>query len=97
MDPNQFKELMGKLSEITRLLSAVANPSQTEARAHIISTPMRRRMFKLMNGKTPMKKIANTVGTSTQNVNIFVKDLQRAGLVSLVRIGKGKTKCPKRL
>jgi len=97
MEKEQFKQLMDKLSEITRLLSTLAKPEQTQARQSLLSTPLRRKMFKLMNGKRPTKEIADLAGTSKRNVDILVKELHRAGLVSLIQLGKGKTKAPKRL
>jgi len=79
MEPRQFSQLMDELSEITRLLGVIARPIRTEARARLLSTPLRKKMFKLMNGKRPTKEIANMVGTSRQNVDFFVKELRKAG------------------
>lgn len=88
---------MEKLSEITRLLNTLAKPAQAKALESLISTPLRKKMFNLMNGKRSTKQIAGMVGTSKRNVDRFVKELHKAGLISLKKLLKGKTKCPDRL
>ena len=97
MDDKQFRQLMDKLSEISRLLGAVAKPTQSGAQKALLSTPLRIRMFKLMNGQRSTKEIAAMTERSKRNVDIFVKELHEAGLVSLIPLGKGKTKCPKKV
>jgi len=97
MERKQFNQLMDRLSKITWLLGVLATPIQTQARASLLSTSLRKKMFSLMNGKRPSKEIANMAGTSRQNVDKFVKELNKAGLVILIRFGKGKTKCPRQI
>jgi len=95
---NKFeKELLKKLNEIIRLLRVMSKTYVKESKEELISTSLRRRMFKLMNGKRSTKEIAKISETTKRNVDIFVKELHTAGLIILIKKGKGKTKCPKKL
>lgn len=95
MDKKQFSEIMGKLNEITTLLKALVFSHREEAKKRLLSSEVRIKSYKLMNGKRSVRDIAGIVNTTERNVQIFVDKLENAGLIEVIKVGK--TRYPKKL
>ncbi len=83
------------LREAVKLLRIIARPQMLEIRgrfeAGMLSSPKRREMWEAMDGTRSVPDIAKHVGTSTEAVRVFAKDVQEKfpDFIELDRVGGG--------
>jgi predicted ArsR family transcriptional regulator len=61
------------------------------------TTPARRKMYRLFNGRLRIEEVAKKVGTSAEAVRLFAEECRRAGLVEYLAPKKGRGRFPKRV
>lgn len=76
-----------ELSRIRQLLEILARSHLKEELEKIATTNDRKRIWTLCDGFLSTKEIAEKVKVSQRTVQIFVKDLQEADLITIERRG----------
>lgn len=90
------EKLLAKLDEIIRLLKPISYAKSSEfgemIEQQFLTTPERKKMYNLFDGKHSQQEIAKEVGVKDATVSIFVSDLESKGLIEIKK--KGRSKIP---
>ena len=92
VDEKAIMVLLEEVSKIRQLLEMVARDSLKAELEKIATTPTRKRMWALLNGMTSTEEIAKKVNSTQRSVQIFVKELRNADLITMEKRGYPKRK-----
>ena len=101
MQVNDYMEqqILNELIQIRKMLTILSQDKlesfNDSINKRFLTTEQRRQMYELFDGENSYKTIADTVNISSEAVRKFAVQLEQAGLVELVPVGK--TKNPKRV
>lgn len=99
MDDFTTKQILNELTQIRKLITILSQDKLESFHDNIsqrfLTTEQRRQMYELFDGENSYKAIADIVNISSEGVRRFAVQLEQAGLVELVSVGK--TKNPKRI
>lgn len=93
------QQILDELNQIRKTLTIISQDKLESFNESInkrfLTTEQRRQMYELFDGENSYKAIADAVKFSSEGVRKFAIQLEQAGLVELVPVGK--TKNPKRV
>ncbi|MCI9469604.1 MAG: helix-turn-helix transcriptional regulator [Lachnospiraceae bacterium] len=99
MDDFMARQILNELTQIRKMLTIMSQDKlesfNDSINKRFLTTEQRRQMYELFDGENSYKTIADTVSISSEGVRKFAVQLEQAGLVELVPVGK--TKNPKRV
>ena len=101
MQMNDYMEqqILNELIQIRKMLTILSQDKlesfNDSINKRFLTTEQRRQMYELFDGENSYKAIADVVNISSEGVRKFAVQLEQAGLVELVPVGK--TKNPKRV
>lgn len=99
MDDFMAQQILNELTQIRKMLTIMSQDKLESFNDGInkrfLTTEQRRQMYELFDGENSYKTIADTVSISSEGVRKFAVQLEQAGLVEFVLVGK--TKNPKRV
>ena len=97
MDDFVAQQILNELTQIRKMLTILSQDKlesfNDSINKRFLTTEQRRQMYELFDGENSYKAIADVVNIS--GVRKFAVQLEQAGLVELVPVGK--TKNPKRI
>jgi len=86
-EQNLLEEVHGELVKVRHLLEILVREELKKSLEELLTTQERRKIYAIMDGLSGTEEIAQKVGVSQRSVQLLVKDLSDAGLVSLGRRG----------
>ena len=99
MNDNMEQQILNELIQIREMLTILSQDKlesfNDSINKRFLTTEQRRQMYELFDGENSYKTIADAVNISSEGVRKFAVQLEQAGLVELVPVGK--TKNPKRV
>jgi DNA-binding transcriptional ArsR family regulator len=98
-DAKSREELLDTLQTIITLLKPMAIVASRQIMAEIkdqfLTTAERESMYQMFDGKHSMDEIAESVGVTREAVRVLVSNLENAGLIEIIRVGRNKN--PKKI
>jgi regulatory protein YycH of two-component signal transduction system YycFG len=88
-------ELLREINEKLTLLRILASANIDKAKEKLLTSDSRKHIFDLCDGKKEIKKIAEITKTTDRYVNLFIEDLENAGLIAVRK--EGNKRYPKRI
>jgi DNA-binding transcriptional ArsR family regulator len=82
-----LEELYGEMVKVRRLLEIVVRDQLKKWLEQSLTTEERRKIYFLMDGISGTEEIAQKAGVSRRSVQLVMKDLLDAGLISLEKRG----------
>ncbi|MCK4828685.1 hypothetical protein KA005_73825 [bacterium] len=87
-------KISSQLEDIQKILAIQTIPVRKQAleivKKECLTTPVREKMFKLIDGKNSMADIAKKVKVSSEGVRLLLVELEELGVIEMKKTGRTK-------